>query len=187
MITSGLMSSDTAEHYTPPDFLELVKQVAPIDLDPCWSPKSLVRPLRAYTSQGLSSTWSCAPGSLIFINPPYGRGIGAWTARCRAAGADRHTTLALVPARTDAAWFQATVKTTSATCFLRGRLRFWTCAYCTTCEEVGGCKKLGHVVIERDTAVENGPAPFPSAVLFWGRPMVTAMFRHVFKGRGWLP
>lgn len=186
MITVGLMSSDSAEHYTPPSFLDLVREVAPIDLDPCWSPKSLVRPRRAYTVAGLTDPWSCDDG-LIFVNPPYGRGIGEWVARCARAGVAGHSVLALVPARTDSLWFQSAIQVASAVCFLRGRLRFWTTAQCDSCNKVGLCKKDRHVMRELDAAVEAGPAPFPSVVLFWGRPTISAYFRAIFKNRGWLP
>ena len=58
------------------------------------------------------------------MNPPYGRAIPAWTGHlCREYAAGRVTqAIALLPARTDTAWFRGIAPFTI--CFLHGRLRF---------------------------------------------------------------
>ncbi len=58
------------------------------------------------------------------MNPPYGDGIDKWAEKLRAEFESGHVTraLALVPARTDTAWFHHL--RTFPRCFLRGRLKF---------------------------------------------------------------
>lgn len=51
---------------------------------------------------GLRQVW--APGP-CWMNPPYGREIGRWTAKARRAGEAGITVVGLVPARTDTAWW----------------------------------------------------------------------------------
>lgn len=65
---------------------------------------------------GLSQPWH----GRVWLNAPYGRGIGRWLDR-RAAHGDG---LALVFARTDTAWFHRAAHTATAICFVAGRLHF---------------------------------------------------------------
>jgi site-specific DNA-methyltransferase (adenine-specific) len=54
-----------------------------------------------------------------YCNPPYGRGIGKWTAHMIGLG------VALLPARTDTVWFQRDVLGRAVEVeFLKGRLHF---------------------------------------------------------------
>lgn len=76
----ALYTSDTAEHYTPGDVLDLVVEVmGGIDLDPCADPGRRVPAAAHYTAEvdGLRRPWS----GRVFMNPPYGRNIGAWVDR----------------------------------------------------------------------------------------------------------
>lgn len=58
------------------------------------------------------------------MNPPYGRGItGRWMAKVAAEVALGATVVALVPARTDTAWFHEHA-IAHETRFVKGRLRF---------------------------------------------------------------
>lgn len=71
-------------------------------------------------TDGLAQPWA---GERVWCNPPYGRGIGAWTAK--AAQREASLTVLLVPSRTDTAWWQDHVIGAGAEVrFLRGRLRF---------------------------------------------------------------
>lgn len=80
-------------------------------------------------------------GERVFINPPYGRQISRWMEKAWTE-APHALVVALVPSRTDSAWWHDYVMPASEIRFLRGRLRF------------GG----GHG--------ENS-APFPSCVVVW--------------------
>lgn len=89
---------------------------------------------------GLSQEWK----GVLWMNPPYGRGIGAWMKKAHDAARDNGATVVcLVPARTDTAWWHDYAAHGDVE-FLRGRLKF------------GGHKNS---------------APFPSAiVVFKGMP-----------------
>lgn len=77
---------------------------------------------------GLARDWAAdarAAGGAVWVNPPYGRGIGAWMEKAAIAAAAGVTTVALVPARTDTAWFHEYVVAAGAEVrYVRGRLRF---------------------------------------------------------------
>jgi phage N-6-adenine-methyltransferase len=84
----------------------------------------------------------------VFCNPPYGRQIGRWLDKIWTEAAHAALIVALVPSRTDTAWWHDYAMTATEIRFLRGRLRF-----------------------ERPAADprRGGIAPFPSAVLVWHR------------------
>lgn len=95
---------------TPGDFMDRLYHVigGAFSLDPC-SPTTDGRtaPVRAKVyftevEDGLSLDWF----GQVYCNPPYGRGIGAWVAKCRNAVESRQAELvfALVPARVDTRW-----------------------------------------------------------------------------------
>jgi hypothetical protein len=154
-------SSKTPEHYTPADFLALVYAVfeGVPDLDPCCESREHpnVDARQHYTrdDDGLALPWH----GRVFVNPPYGREIEHWTRKMRAEWA-RGTVvelIALLPARTDTAWFHTLIADTDApiVCMMRGRLRF---------------------------VDQRSSAPFPSMAVYFGqRPDV---FAAIFGPRG---
>lgn len=102
---------------TPPAVIEAL---GPFDLDPCaavgqpWATAA-----RHYTiaDDGLNKPWA----GLVWCNPPFGSGIDQWLDRL----ADHGNGLALVPARTEARWFDRGVwDKADAVLFVHGRLRF---------------------------------------------------------------
>lgn len=120
-----LMSSLSEEWYTPPHILErVVEFFGEIDLDPCSNSKTApnvpARCLYTKADDGLVQQWS----GRVYMNPPYGPSIGLWTQKLLAAYASGtiEAGIALVPARTDTAWFWPFWRFTL--CFVRGRLRF---------------------------------------------------------------
>jgi phage N-6-adenine-methyltransferase len=135
-------SSDSPEWYTPVEIIEATRGVmGRIDLDPCSNSTSEpnVPAELHYTIEqdGLSQPWS----GRVYLNPPYGREIGKWVERLKSEYEARTVTeaIALLPARTDTAWFRSLRE--YGRCFLHGRLRF----------------------SDYDTG-----APFPSVVFFFG-------------------
>jgi phage N-6-adenine-methyltransferase len=138
-------SSASDDWLTPPHIIERVLQVlGQIDLDPCADDDHdpNVPATRHFTiaDDGLTQEWS----GQVFLNPPYGRAIGDWVAKL----VEEYTAgrvpqaIALLPARTDTAWFR--LLRDFPLCFLYGRLNF-----------------SGH---------ENG-APFPSVIVGLGCPL----------------
>ncbi|MBU0494365.1 MAG: helix-turn-helix domain-containing protein [Chloroflexi bacterium] len=156
-------SSASAEWLTPPHIIARVVQVlGAIDLDPCSNDgEPNIPAIQHFTAadDGLAQEWI----GRVYMNPVYGRAIGQWVEKLvseHAAGRVPQG-LALLPARTDTAWFRLLVD--YPLCFLHGRLNF-----------------SGH---------ENG-APFPSVVVGLGCDLVAfldafedlgAVFRRVTR------
>ena len=106
-----------------------------VTLDPCGSPRS---PLLAEHycmgpqwggEDGLAVHWASKgdPGSprLVYVNPPYGRGIAAWLGKCAGYAQHNMHAVGLVPNRTDTAWFHDWVfGTAQALVFVCGRFKF---------------------------------------------------------------
>lgn len=89
---------------------------------------------------GLAHSWA---GERCYMNPPYGREIGAWVEKARREAERGALVVGLLPARTDTAWFHEHVCRAAAEIrFLKGRLKFEGAA---------------------------ASAPFPSMIAVWGR------------------
>ena len=149
-------SSESPEHYTP---LIIIKAALlcldEIDLDPCSNSHDTpnVPAANHYTAEddGLAQRWA----GRVYMNPPYGREIGAWVDKLVESHVAGNVTeaIALVPARTDTQWF-ARLRDFPV-CFVTGRLTF------------GG---------------NDDPAPFPSAVFYLGDDI--AGFYYAFNHLG---
>ena len=77
---------------------------------------------------GLAGDWAADAtelGGSAWCNAPYARGVGAWVAKAAATAAAGVTVVALLPARTDTAWFHDHVLAHGAEVrYVRGRLKF---------------------------------------------------------------
>jgi phage N-6-adenine-methyltransferase len=110
---------------TPRGLLEALYRVFSFDLDPC-SPrkKGPVKARVRFTAEddGLSLPWH----GRVFVNPPYGRTLGAWIAKARSEfeTGNAKTVVLLIPARTDTSYWHAHIKERATVRFLKGRLRF---------------------------------------------------------------
>jgi site-specific DNA-methyltransferase (adenine-specific) len=62
----------------------------------------------------------------VWLNPPYGRQIGAWVRKAweSVQNGDAEVVVCLVPSRTDTAWWHEYVTKGEPPRFLRGRVRF---------------------------------------------------------------
>lgn len=117
---------------TPQDFFDALNSEFNFTLDVCATPEN-TKCDKFYTQaqDGLKQPWH----GHVWMNPPYGREIGAWMQK--AATCTASVVVCLVPARTDTAWWHD-YATKGEIRFIRGRLKF------------GGHKNS---------------APFPSAVV----------------------
>lgn len=108
---AGMFTSASDRWFTPPDLLAEIRDFLGDYYDPC-PPREAGEPIES----GLWRRWE----GRVFVNPPYGRVIGRWIVKAMTEEVDE--LILLVPARTDAAWFQSLFGHTI--CFIRGRLRF---------------------------------------------------------------
>lgn len=115
-----LLSSESDEWYTPPDFFLALDKEFGFTLDPC-STHENARCKRHYTllDNGLLKDWGT---ETVFCNPPYSR-IGNWVAKCYSAAQHGATVVMLIPSRTDTEyWHRYCMK--GEIRFIKGRLRF---------------------------------------------------------------
>lgn len=138
----AVMSSLTPEWYTPSEVIERVVAVlGAIDLDPCSNEYGGPRIPAAHhftaADDGLSQPWR----GRVYMNPPYGKEIGAWVDKLAEEFEYQNVSeaIALVPVRTDTAWWAHLPA--PMVCFVTGRLTF---------------------------SDHPTPAPFPSAVCYLG-------------------
>ncbi len=138
-----MFSSNTGDWYTPPEIVEAVRELfGIIDLDPCSNSHEApnVPALVHFTREddGLSRPWF----GRVYLNPPYGKGIGPWIEKVREEHEAGRVTAAvvLVKAATDTRWFRV-LSERYPRCEVAGRLKF------------SGCKN---------------PAPFPSVLFYLG-------------------
>lgn len=140
---AALFSSASAEHNTPPDIIDAIRDVfgGQIDIDPASNEtaQAYIRANRWYgiADNGLVQSWQ---GESVWLNPPFTvasdrisartgkpirqRVIDQWVLRWLTATENRsanHLAL-LVPARTDTQWFEPLFG--YPMCFLSGRLHF---------------------------------------------------------------
>lgn len=133
--TGGAAFSSASDDWpTPQDFFDTLNQEFGFVLDVCASRKNrkatryygLDHPTPA-RRDGLTADWAAdarAAGGAVWMNPPYGRGItGQWMAKAAAEVAKGATVVALVPARTDTAWFHDHALEHEVR-FVKGRLKF---------------------------------------------------------------
>lgn len=147
-------SSESDDWTTPPEIIERTqKTLGQIDLDPCSPEVPTIPAAHTFTkdADGLRFDW-CGK---VYMNPPYGREIGAWVEKLAAEyrAARTKEAVALVPARVDTDWFRTFRD--FAVCFIDGRLKF-----------------SGH----------SNSAPFPSCVIYLGKNI--ARFQEAFSDMG---
>ena len=116
-----MFSSASDEWATPQDFFDKLNEEFRFTLDPCANADNH-KCDKYFTKEqnGLVQDWGT---ERVYCNPPYGRGISEWVAKC-----SRHSGLAvmLIPARTDTKWFHEYVyqKQNVEIRFIKGRLKF---------------------------------------------------------------
>lgn len=135
-----LMSSAEEDWHTPPEVINATLELFDvIDLDPCSNEGRPNIPAKRHYrpgDDGLTKTWR----GRIYMNPPYGRVIESWVAKLLEEHLAGRTSeaIALLPSRTDTAWFR--LLRDYPRCFVSGRLRF----------------------------SDSDPAPFPSVAVYLG-------------------
>lgn len=109
---------------TPPDVFGPLHAEFGFTLDPCANASNFKCARWIGEEQdGLKADWS---GERVFMNPPYGREIYAWTRKAREEAARGALVVGLLPASTDLAWWHEDVVGHAEVRYIRGRVRFLT-------------------------------------------------------------
>jgi phage N-6-adenine-methyltransferase len=137
-----MFTSVSDEWETPREFFDALDSVFHFTLDVC-ATRDNAKCERHYTKEedGLTRGWR----GVCWMNPPYGREISLWVLKAYESSlTDGTVVVCLLPARTDTAWWHDyVIPHAESVDFIRGRLRF----------------------------SNRGPAPFPSALVVFGRPV----------------
>jgi len=138
----GMMSSATPEWATPRNLFDAYDAEFGFTTDVFAVPEN-AKCERYFTPEmdGLAQEWT----GVCWMNPPYGRGIGAWIRKAWESAQTGATVVCLIPARTDTAWWHDYASRGEVR-FLRGRVKF------------GGAK---------------WNAPFPSAIVIFDEEVAT--------------
>jgi phage N-6-adenine-methyltransferase len=137
MAMRALLTSQTTEWATLPELFAALQFEFQFSLDPCSTHANAKCHLHfTKREDGLKQDWLA---HTVFMNPPYGRDIGAWMKKAHQAAQMGATCVCLVPARTDKSWWHGYAMKGEIR-FTRGRIKFQ-----------GG----------------RHPAPFPSAIVIF--------------------
>lgn len=117
-INKVLYSSENEVWETPQDLFNRLNDEFHFDIDVCATPENakcstFFSPL----DDGLSQDWQ----GVCWMNPPYGKKIGAWMKKAMEANT---TVVCLVPSRTDTKWWHDYAMKASEIRFVKGRLKF---------------------------------------------------------------
>jgi len=137
-------SSKSVEWGTPQKWFEYLDLEFKFTLDPCATAEN-AKCKKFYTVEddGLSHSWA---GERVFINPPYGKGLGKWMEKAYLECRDNNAlVVCLIPARVDVDWWHSYASLGEVR-FPKGRLKF---------ENTG----------------QSGSAPFPCAIVIF-RPKI---------------
>lgn len=118
---NGRYNGNGRHWQTPPEVFAPLHAEFDFTLDPCATVES-AKCGRFYTEadNGLEQDWT---GERVFMNPPYGREVYAWTSKARLSGA---LVVGLLPASCDLAWWHDDVVGHAEVRYIRGRVRFLT-------------------------------------------------------------
>lgn len=119
MLKASLFAHGSTEWTTPRWLFERLDQEFGFTLDPAATKENaLCRQYFTQAQDGLQQDWG---DHVVFLNPPYGRGIGRWVDKALSA---LGTVVMLLPARTDTKWFHALLDAGVKIRFVKGRLKF---------------------------------------------------------------
>jgi site-specific DNA-methyltransferase (adenine-specific) len=121
---NGRYNGNGREWGTPPEVFEPLAREFPFTLDPC-ATQSSAKCLVFFTEEddGLAQDWGT---HVVFMNPPYGRELYAWTRKARVSAERGATVVGLLPASMDLAWWHDDVHGHAEVRPIRGRVRFLT-------------------------------------------------------------
>lgn len=126
MFPKAMKTSATCEWATPPEVFDpLDREFGPFDMDAAASRAN--KKAKAWYDggiggDGLAGLWN----GRVWLNPPYGRAIAKWVEKAHTEVRLGRAALvvALLPARTETAWWHDWVQGKAEVRFLRGRVKF---------------------------------------------------------------
>lgn len=117
-ISKVLYSSESEVWETPQDLFNRLNDEFHFDTDVCATSENAKCPkFFSPSMDGLRQDWQ----GVCWMNPPYGKKIGAWMKKAMEAEA---TVVCLVPSRTDTKWWHEYAMKASEIRFIKGRLKF---------------------------------------------------------------
>ena len=119
---NGRYNGNGREWQTPPEVFDPLNEEFRFTLDPCATPEN-AKCSRYFTEDedGIEQDWGT---ERVFMNPPYGKEIYAWTRKARDAASRGALVVGLLPASTDLAWWHDDVVSAGAEVrYIRGRVR----------------------------------------------------------------
>ena len=121
---NGCYNGNGRHWETPPEVFGPLNEEFGFTLDPCCTKKTAKCP-NFYTEadDGLSKDWG---NERVFMNPPYGREIYAWTRKAKESANKGALVVGLLPASTDLSWWHEDVVGRADVRYIRGRVRFLT-------------------------------------------------------------
>jgi len=145
---------------TPAWYLNRVRAIDPIGLDPCTTADNPTKAANfcAPPWDGLARVWSGL--GLVFVNPPYGKSLEAWSKKIFWEAVRGSELVVLVPARPDTRWFDRLDRVAAARCFHDKRIRF----------------------VHPETGIEAKAPKFPNCTFYFGGR--TERFRQAFSDCG---
>jgi phage N-6-adenine-methyltransferase len=121
---NGRYNGNGREWITPPEVFDPLHAEFAFTLDPCATAASAKCPrFFSEAENGLEQSWA---GERVFMNPPYGREIYAWTRKAREEAERGALVVGLLPASSDLAWWHDDVVGRAEVRYIRGRVRFLT-------------------------------------------------------------
>jgi hypothetical protein len=177
-VDAAMFSSEYDSWCTPAPVLDRVRRIDRIGLDPFSNAQSIVGALRQFRldrgEDALRLDWR--GHGLVFVNPPFGDEIADCMRRVAYFAELGVEIVALVPHRTDTAWYREAVRTVRAKCEWYGRMKFLRGqADRAQLTLLGAPAPLPPM--EGETS-----APFPTVLLYYGRRR--ARFVRAFEGAG---
>ena len=122
---NGRYNGNGREWETPPEVFGPLDDEFHFTLDPCATAAN-AKCSRFFTEamDGLRLDWGT---HTVFMNPPYGREVYAWTRKACESAEQGALVVGLLPASTDLAWWHDDVVAAGAEVrYIRGRVRFLT-------------------------------------------------------------
>ncbi len=117
-----VFSSASVEWETPQAFFDALNDEFHFTLDPCSTDEN-AKCAKHYTRKddGLSKDWT---GETVYCNPPYGKDMPQWIAKCAQHARTGGVAVMLIPARTDTKAFHEYIYHKAEIRFVKGRLKF---------------------------------------------------------------